>query len=182
MSEYIKYTEYIEAGKITAAHSFRGEVKIQSWCDSAEFLTRFKSFYLDSTGRESLGVNKIRVSNEKEKLLIACFNEIDSEEKALKLKNKVIYIKKRDAELSEGTFFISDLIGLPVFDFYDNNKKYGVLSDVFSNGAGDVYVVTTDKKDKNNKNIEVLIPNVAAFVKKVSLDGGIFISPIEGMF
>ena len=177
-----EYSEYIEAGKITSAHSFKGGVKIQSWCDSAEFLTRFKTFYLDTVGKICLNVNKIKVSNEKERLLIASFDGIENEEEAGKLKNKIIYIKKRDANLSEGTFFIEDLLGLPVFDFDDKSKKYGVLSDIFSNGASDVYVVTTENKDKNNKNVEVLVPNVPAFVKKVSLDGGIFITPIEGMF
>ena len=176
------YNEYTEAGKITSAHSFKGEIKIQSWCDSAEFLTRFKAFYLDSAGESFLNINNIRVSNEKEKLLIASFDEIDSEEKAVGLRNKVIYIKKQDANLSEGTFFISDLIGLPVYDFEDNSKKYGVLSEVFNNGASDIYVVNTGVKNKNNKDTEVLIPNVPAFVKKVSLKDGIFITPIEGMF
>ena len=196
--EYSEYIEYIEAGKITAAHSFKGEVKIQSWCDSAGFLTRFKAFYLDDAGKTCLNVSKIRVANEKENMLVASFDEIDSEEKAVRLRNKVIYIKKLDANLSEGTFFISDLIGLPVFDFDDTNKKYGVLSDVFSNGASDVYVVATDKKDKNGKYTEVLIPNVPAFIKKVnagcgamispageigaSCKNGIYITPIEGMF
>ncbi|MCL2773171.1 MAG: ribosome maturation factor RimM [Oscillospiraceae bacterium] len=175
-------SEFIEAGKIISAHSFKGEVKIQSWCDSAEFLTRFKVFYLDGNGENCLNINKIRVSNEKEKLLIVSFDEIDSEEKAVMLRNKVIYIKKQDANLSEGTFFISDLTGLPVFDFDDKNKKYGVLSDIFHNGASDVYVITTDKKDKNNKDVDVLIPNVPAFIKKINLIDGIFITPIEGMF
>ena len=171
-------SEYIEAGKITSAHSFRGEVKIQSWCDTPEFLTQFKIFYLDEKGGSFLTVEKIKTTIN---LLIASFKEIDSEEAANKYKNRIIYIKKQDAELEDGTFFISDLIGLPVFDF-NTGEKYGVLSDVFNNGASDIYVVKTEIKDKNNKHKEVLIPNVLAFVKKVSLDDGVFVTPIEGMF
>ncbi|MCL1859844.1 MAG: ribosome maturation factor RimM [Oscillospiraceae bacterium] len=171
-------SEYIEAGKITSAHSFRGEVKIQSWCDTPEFLTRFRIFYLDVKGGSFLTVEKIRAANN---LLIASFKEIDSEETAFKFKNKVLYIKKDDANLDEGTFFISDMIGLSVFDF-DTGVKYGILSDVFNNGANDIYVVKTEIIEKNNKNKEVLIPNVPAFIKKVSLDEGVFITPIEGMF
>ena len=180
-NEYTNYTEYIEAGRITSAHSFKGEVKIQSWCDSAEFLTRFKAFYLDNKGESSIDVNKIRVANEKSSMLIASFSEINTEEEAVRLKNKTIYIKKQDADLSEGTFFISDLINLTVYDF-DTGKKYGVLSDVFNNGASDIYVVNTGVKNKNSKDTEVLIPNVSAFVKKVSLEDGVFITPINGMF
>ena len=170
--------EYIEAGKITSAHSFRGEVKIQSWCDTPEFLERFEIFYLDEKGGSFLTVEKIRTANN---LLIASFKEIDSEEDAFKFKNKILYIKKQDANLDEGTFFISDMIDLPVFDF-NTGEKYGILSDVFSNGANDIYVVKTDIIEKNNKNKEVLIPNVPVFVKKVSLVEGVFVTPIEGMF
>jgi len=170
--------EYIEAGKITSAHSFHGEVKIQSWCDTPEFLKRFKIFYLDEKGGSFLTVDQIKVANN---LLIASFEGIETEEEAFKLRNRILYIKKEDANLEEGTFFISDLINLPVFDF-DTGEKYGILSDVFNNGANDIYVVKTDRLDKNNKNIEVLIPNVPVFVKKVNLDDGVFVTPIEGMF
>jgi len=181
MNKYGENSEYIEAGKITAAHSFKGEVKIQSWCDSAEFLTRFKIFYLDEKGESRINIDNIRVMNGKRDLLIASFDGIGSEEEAVKFKNKIIYIKKQDANLSEGTFFVSDLIDLPVYDF-DTGEKYGILSDIFNNGASDIYVVKTEITDKNNKNKEVMIPNVPAFVKKVNVGDGIFITPIEGMF
>ena len=180
-------SEYIEAGKITSAHSFHGEVKIQSWCDTPEFLMRFKIFYLDEKGGSFLTVKKLRPAKN---LVIASFEEIDSEEKANKFKNKTLYVKKDDANLDDGTFFISDMIGLPVFDF-NTGVKYGVLADIFNNGASDIYVVRTERLDKNNKNIEALIPNVPAFVKKVNVgrgipdapfDEGVFVTPIEGMF
>ena len=175
--------EYIEAGKITSAHSFHGEVKIQSWCDTPEFLTRFKIFYLDEKGGSFLTAEKIRTANN---LLIASFEEIKNEETASKFKGRVLYVKKEDANLDEGTFFISDMIGLPVFDF-DTGEKYGTLADIFNNGASDIYVVRTEivekiKSSKTEKNKEVLIPNVPAFVKKASLDEGVFVTPIEGMF
>jgi len=172
-------SEYIEAGKITSAHSFRGEVKIQSWCDTPEFLTRFKIFYLDEKGGSFLTVEKIKTANNN--LLIASFKEIESEEAANKLRNKVLYIKKQDANLDEGTFFIGDMIGLPVFDF-NTGLKYGVLSDIFNNGANDIYIVKTEVIEKDNKFKEVLVPNVSAFVKKVNLEEGVFVTPIEGMF
>ncbi|MCL2096881.1 MAG: ribosome maturation factor RimM [Oscillospiraceae bacterium] len=174
--------EYIEAGKITSAHSFHGEVKIQSWCDTPGFLLRFETFYLDKTGGSFITVEKIRAANN---LLIASFKEIKDEESAFKFKNRILYIKKRDANLEDGVYFVEDLINLPVFDF-DTGEKYGVLSDIFNGGAGDIYVVRTDIKEKNKKNIEktkeVMIPNVREFVKKVSLAEGVFITPIEGMF
>jgi len=166
---------YIEAGKITSPHSFRGELKIQVWCDSAEFLTRFKKLYLD--GGECLKVSKMRISKN---TVIASFAGIENEADALNLKNKVVYIDKSEAELEEGAFFIADLLGLPVTD-YDSGEKYGVLADIFNNGASDIYVVDCGL-DANGKKREAMIPNVSEFIKKVSLEEGVFVAPIEGMF
>jgi len=161
---------FIEAGKITSLHSFKGEVKIQVWCDSAEFLAQFDKLYLDNG--EYLDVNRMRIHKN---TVIASFTGIENEADALKLKNKILYIDKNDVDLDEGTFFIADMIGLPVTDF-DTGQKYGILADIFSNGANDIYVI-----DCGNGR-EAMIPNVSEFVKKVSLEEGIFVMPIEGMF
>ncbi|MCL2813927.1 MAG: ribosome maturation factor RimM [Oscillospiraceae bacterium] len=169
--------EYIKAGKITSAHSFSGEAKIQSWCDTPEFLLRFKVFYLDENGQKPLVVEKIRTAGN---FLVASFEGIQTVEDISKLKNKILYAKKQDADLEEGTYFISDMTGLPVFDF-ETGEKYGILSDIFDNGAHDIYVVTTEVIEKNNKNREIMIPNVPAFVKKVDLAEGVFVTLIEGM-
>ena len=44
-------TEYLEAGKIINTFGIRGEVKLQPWCDSAEFLRPFKTLYIDGAPR-----------------------------------------------------------------------------------------------------------------------------------
>ena len=165
----------IEAGKITSAHSFRGEVKIQNWCDSVDFLMQFDKFYLD--GGEILEVDKMRKSGN---IIIASFSGVESEADALKLRNKIIYIDKSEAELEEGVFFVSDLIGLPVIDI-NSGEKYGVLADIFYSGASDIYVVDCGIGDGGKKR-EAMVPNVPEFIKKVSLEEGVFVSPIEGMF
>ena len=169
---------FIEAGKITSAHSFRGEVKIQVWCDSPEFLARFKSLYLDSG--ERLEVNGMKIYKN---AVIASFAGIENEAGALTLKNKVVYIDKNEAGLEEGVFFVADMIGLPVIDF-DSGEKYGVLADVFNNGSSDIYVVDRGlaEGDGGGKKREAMIPNVPEFVKKVSLEEGVFVVPIRGMF
>ena len=166
--------KYLEAGKITNTYSFKGEVKIQCNCDTPEFLMQFDELFLDDGGREKLTVKKMRAINNI--TVICAFDEIETEESAIKLKNKIIYINRENAVLEEGAFFIQDLIGLQVFDYNDNNIKYGVLADIFSNGANDIYIIQTEDKR------EVLVPNVIAFVKKTSLEQGIFLTPIEGMF
>jgi len=176
---------FIEVGKITSLHSFRGEVKIQLWCDGAEFLMGFDELYLE--GGECLRVSKMRPHKS---AVIASFAGIETEADALKLKNKVLYIDRDDAGLEEGVFFIADLIGLPVLDF-GSGEKYGVLADIFSNGANDIYVVDCGR-DESGKKREAMVPNVREFIKKVSLGlgdddndnggQGVFVAPLEGMF
>ena len=38
---------FIEAGEIVNTHGVRGEVKILPWTDSAEFLAKFRTLYID---------------------------------------------------------------------------------------------------------------------------------------
>jgi len=39
--------QYLEAGKIINTHGIRGEVKVDSWCDSPEALAEFETVYID---------------------------------------------------------------------------------------------------------------------------------------
>ena len=166
--------KYLEAGKIVNTHSFRGEVKIQCWCDTPEFLEQFEEIFLDDKGETKLTIKNMRIVNGD--IIICSFEGVETEEAAIKLKNKVIYIDRADAVLEAGAFFIKDLIGLQVFNFDDKSVKYGELVDIFNNGASDIYVIKTLQSG------EVLVPNVPTFVKKISLEEGVFITPIEGMF
>ena len=54
------------------------------------------------------------------------------------LKNKIVFADRKDFDLPEGTYFIADLIGLTVVED-ESGKELGVISDVFSTGANDVY-------------------------------------------
>ena len=42
---------YLEAGKIINTFGVRGEVKLDPWCDSAEFLKPLKTLYIDGARR-----------------------------------------------------------------------------------------------------------------------------------
>ncbi len=42
---------YLEAGKILNTFGVRGEVKLDPWCDSAEFLKPLKTLYIDGAPR-----------------------------------------------------------------------------------------------------------------------------------
>ena len=38
---------FLEAGKIVSVHGLKGEVRVQPWSDSGEFLISFNNFYFD---------------------------------------------------------------------------------------------------------------------------------------
>ena len=56
-----------------------------------------------------------------------------------------------------------------------DGKVYGTLKDIINRGASDIYVIDTPAGER-------MMPAVDEFVKEVSLDKGIFVAPIEGMF
>ena len=41
--------QYLEVGKITNVHGIMGEVRVQPWADSPDFLCQFKTLYVDSS-------------------------------------------------------------------------------------------------------------------------------------
>lgn len=164
--------KFLEVGKIVGTHGVRGMVRIQPWCDSAEFFCTLKRLYLNENGSDSLSVNNSRPHGN---VVIAAIKGIDSIEQAETLRNKVLYMDRRDAKLEEGQYFITDLIGCEVFDA-DTERLLGKISDVSQTGANDVWHIS-----KNGK--EYLIPCIDEVVVSVDIDSEkIIIKPLKGIF
>ena len=162
--------KYIEAGKIVGTHALRGEVRIDPWCDSAEFLCGFRRLY-DSQG----SLMKVKRSRVHKNVAVVLFDGIDTVEKADALRGKTVYIDRDDARLPEGVNFIQDLIGLNVEDA-DSGAVYGTVTDVLKTGANDVYQVSRDGRD-------YLVPVIPDVVIEKDIDGGVIkIRPIKGIF
>ena len=163
--------KYLQAGKVVGTHGIRGEMRVEVWCDSPEFLAKFKKLYTDKDGNGALEVKSRAHGN----ICLVKASGIDSIEAAEKYRGKVLYIDRADCKLPKGSYFISDIIGCVALDF-ETNQEYGVVSDVSETGANDVWHI---KKDGN----EYYIPNVPEFVKKVDVDEGkVYITPIKGTF
>ncbi len=164
--------QFLETGKITGTHGIKGMVRIQPWCDSFEFLSGFKKFYLDSNGETYLKVNKISPNGN---IVIAKFKDVDSIEQAEKYRNKVIYINRDDVKLADGVDFIQDIIDCEVYNV-DTSEILGVISDVSSTGANDVWHIKRNEK-------EYLIPAIDEVVIKTDIDEGkVYIRPLKGIF
>ena len=42
--------KFLEVGQVVGTHGIAGEMRVQPWCDSPDFLTKFKTLYLHSNG------------------------------------------------------------------------------------------------------------------------------------
>ena len=48
--------KFLQAGKIVGTHGVRGEMRAEVWCDSPEFLAKFKKLYTDKDGNGVVNV------------------------------------------------------------------------------------------------------------------------------
>ena len=102
---------------------------------------------------------------------------VDSIEDAQKLRGKILYMKRSDAALPEGRYFIAELIGCKVCDFRDENRVYGTLTDVSPTGANDVWHIPSESGR------EYLIPAIPDVVIKTDVENNIIlIKPLKGIF
>lgn len=164
--------QYLDSGKIVGTHGIRGEVRIDPWCDSPEFLCMFKKLYLDEKGQTFIEVK----SRPHKNITLAKIKGVDTIEDAEKLRGKIVYINRNDISLEEGVNFVQDLIGLEVRDA-DDETVYGKISDVLRTGANDVYEIT----DSDGK--KYLAPVIDEVIIETDIDNGfVLIRPMKGIF
>lgn len=157
----------LEAGRIVNTHGVRGEVKIEPWCDSPEFLCDFDVFYISG---EPVKVLQARPHGACVLALLEGVTDIDA---AIALRGRVVSIDRDLVDLPEGRFFIADLLGLTVLDDA-TGEAIGKLTEVLPQPASDVYVVRGERK--------YLIPAVPAFIAAVEPEQGIMrVHMMEGL-
>ena len=162
--------QYLEVGKITNVHGIMGEVRVQPWADSPEFLCRFKTLYVDKT-HWPIEVERARVHKN---MVIIKFRGVTDVPSALAMRNAILYIDRKDADLPEGTFFLADLYGLEVRDA-QSGAVLGRVADVLTLPAHNVYVVRGGER-------ELMIPAVPQFIAETNPEGGYLrVNLIEGM-
>ena len=158
--------QYIEAGRIVNTHGVAGEVKIQVWLDSPQFLKSFKRCFIDK--REV----KLLSARVHKGFLIVKLEGVEDVNAAMALKGRTVFIDRADARLPKGAFFLQDIIGAAVVD--ESGSEIGKLVDVMETPASNVYVVKGER--------EHLIPAVPEFILSTDADNGIItVHLIEGM-
>lgn len=165
---------YLELGQIVSTHGIKGEVRVNPWCDSPEFACNFKTVYLDEKGEKPV---RVIASRPHGNIALMKLEGIDTVEQAAAMRNKILYMARKDVKLSEDSWFIADLIGCKAVDADDEAKIWGTLTDVSQTGANDVWHIT----DSNGK--EYLIPVIPSVVIRTDVENEkVYIRPLKGIF
>ena len=162
--------QYLEVGKITNVHGVMGEVRVQPWADSPEFLCQFKTLYVDKT-HWPIQVERARVHKN---MVILKFQGVTDVPSALAMRGAVLYIDRSDAHLPQGSFFLADIMGLEVRSA-DDGRVLGKVADILTLPANNVYVVRGGER-------ELMIPAVPQFIAETNVDEGYLrVNLIEGL-
>jgi 16S rRNA processing protein RimM len=153
----------LQVGVITQTHGIKGEVKVFPTTDDAHRFKKLKEVILD-TGKERLTMEIEGVKFFKQYVILK-FKGYDSINDIEKYKNgKLLVTRDKAVRLAKDEYFIADLIGMQVVT--DEGEDFGVLKDVLTTGANDVYVVM--RPDQS----EVLLPAIRECVKDIDMEQG----------
>jgi 16S rRNA processing protein RimM len=148
---------YVEIGKILKPYGLQGRVKILSYADSLERFFKGKELFLvQENGMRPVVVSEIKGGG---KNPILKFQDRDDRRAAEALTGASLYIKSEELKkLPKGEFYRVEIIGSRVCD--ESGRCLGVLENIFTTSAHDVWVVKDGSK-------EMLVPAVEEFVASV---------------
>ena len=121
---------FLQAGKITAPHGVRGDVKVEPWSDGPEFLRGFSRVRVD--GKEYA----VEKSRSHKSCTLLKLKGVDSMDAARMLRDKVVEVFREDAPA--GAVYVCELIGM---DVYHGQTCIGQVEDVLDYPGNMVYVV-----------------------------------------
>lgn len=158
--------QYIEAGRIVNTHGVAGEVKIEVWLDSPQFMKKCGRIFVDGAPL------KIISAREHKGFLLARLEGVDDVNAAMRLKGREVRIDRGDAKLPRGAYFLQDIIGAAVVD--EAGGVVGTLEEIMETPASRIYVVRGER--------EHMIPAVPEFIRSVDAERGVItVHLIEGM-
>jgi len=143
----------IPLGEIAGTHGVRGEIKVRPAADSAEFLLRYKRFFVNGAkfDAQSARVHKGAV--------LIKLSGVDTLDAAAALRGAALCAARGDAPLPEGTFFVADVIGFTAIDDA-GGAPFGTVEDYITLPSNGVFVV-------RGRSGEELIPDAPGFVPAI---------------
>ncbi len=153
----------LQVGVITQPHGIGGAVKVFPTTDDAGRFRKLKEVIMDD-GRER---RNLEIENVKffKQFVILKFKGLDSINDIEKYRRAKLYVTRDNAvRLQKDEYFIADLIGMEVVT--EDGELLGIIQDVLTTGANDVYVVARDN------GTEALLPVIKECVKEVDMKRG----------
>ena len=145
-------------GVVTQTHGLKGDVKVFPLTDEVRRFSDLEEVILEESGVH-LTVTRAQYAKGR---VILHFQEIDSIEKAEKLKGAYLAVDRAHAvPLGENEYYIADLIGSRVL--LEDGRAVGVLRNILKTGANDVYEIHMDGPDGEVRYIQC----VREFVRRV---------------
>jgi 16S rRNA processing protein RimM len=156
------------AAVVASAHGVRGHVKIKCFLEDPSHLKDYSPF-LNEQGETTYKVDKI-LSQDKDVLIVSLENITDRNQAELLKGAKLMLSRDKLPELSENTFYHSDLIGLSVKS--SQNKELGKVHALYNFGAGEILEIKTLQGTLH------MVPFTKEAVPEINVsEGFIFLSP-----
>lgn len=153
----------IQVGRILRSHGLSGELKIEVFNDGLEELESGTPCVLKSRfGKQAeMHIERIRFGND----TILKLREMQDKSSAdVWSQGEIWLLEKLLPALPEDAFYVKDITGLEVRD--ESGKKIGILADVETSPAHDLYVIEVQGK-------RYRIPAVAEFIKAINKETGV---------
>lgn len=165
--------DFISIGTIVKAHGVKGEVLVVPIADNPQQFETLNcvSIQVQEGIRKSFIIERVNINANR---IILKFAGVDDRNSALALKGSIIDTRlSQNQSLARDEYYVFDLIGLKVRTI--DNQFVGIVNEVLTLPANDVYVVINGSK-------EFLIPAIKDVVKKVDLENELmWIEPLEGL-
>ncbi len=154
------HDRFLAVGKVVKVHGIRGEVKILIYSqDFHQFVQYLKLYTLEESKINSWHVKKVRRQG---RCALVLFDGLSSRDEAQRLVGLEVFVDKRDLPpLEDDEYYWYQLKGLKVVT--TSGEHLGVITDIFDNGAHDIYVVSHGTR-------EILIPAVESIIVDISLE------------
>lgn len=161
-------------GKIINTHGIKGEVKVHRISDFDERFDVGEKLFVIMENKQPIQVEIVghRIHKGFDLILLKGFESINDVEP---LKNSYLKITEEQlTELEENEYYYHEIINCNVF--LNTGEKVGIIKEILSPGANDVWVV------KPEKGKDILIPYINDVVKEIDIDAKkVVIEPIEGL-
>lgn len=162
-------SDLICLGVIIGTHGVKGRIKVKTFTDQPENLTKYGKLQ-DHDGK----VYDLHITSFQPKNIIAEVVGVKSMEAAEELVGKELFVRRDQLpEPKDGSYYYEDLVGLEVR--LGDRTKFGQIKSMSNFGAGDIAEITLEKNGRD----EMFSFNSNIFPEINMKEGYVVINPSE---